>query len=719
MLHAHTPHDAAGFLDRLCFYAVRSGFKHLASCPSDHNEVLVALLLSLQDHVSTYSLQYATFEWDVWMTKVPWLALYIVTRFGHLSMLRYYLDCYPVQATEQDNPLVYAALYSDPPRVQLLLDKGLDVNVAGPIYTSLNVYKMSPLTAATRSQAPEFQESLVRLLLAQGCIVPTYVVHSALQRSMDMGVLCKPAVIRVLLDHGASPTLLVAGSKSSLHLLLEYSASLSDDEFAIACMLVTAGCDPLGMDDDGFSPFRHAINKGEIKWIQWLLQNGFQLPPDAILHAFPKSSSKYIDMLRMTRFLIANGASVQVRDAEGCNAFHHLAHLPLIDYESLATAVRLLLSQGCDINCQNESGETPLHLIAIYRPRLESVELFVAHGAQLPIDIINYSVTNNILLFHWGAGLYLTTVLIPLVRTYGASCRSVTQGGDNALHCILKKDSLNLHPHASYLVTKLLLENGCDIRATNLWGATPLQLALENGHLSSAQLILSQLSVSPIDLGITIPHAIDPKGNGILHRLCGKLWEFWEIGEDEFLDRLTMLQEVAYDLAKDINRPNHKGFTPLCIILGAYRHELSRASDETMRVISLLLDLGARFSDVTPLYRDSFEWASDLPWYHNAIEAYRLSQSRFKPCFGDVTEVFYLLQLAHLPKIPLPVARLIMNMAECWAYTKVVRYDIRNTIAHGGVPIAFPEISSDAGCWTPRRVTFSCKPRVVLDLSRG
>ena len=476
-------------------------------------------------------------------------------------------------------------------------------------------------------------------------------------------------------------------------------------------------CIILGADKNKFPP----ANDKTIPVISLLLDI-FQLPPHAILHAFRKpehqSGTEYTDMLRMIVFLIANDVSVQVRDAEGCNAFHHLAQLATISNESMAIAVRLLLSRGCDINCQNELGETPLHIAAVRQLQVgpvgpRGVDILVAHGAQLLTDIINYSVMNPILFFPWGGDFHLTRVLIPLVRTYGASCRSITLGGDNALHCLLKKDSLNLHPDsdAPHPVAKFLLENGCDIRAANSSGATPLQLAIENGHLSTAQLILSQLSASPIDLSIIIPHAVDSEGNSILHHLCGKL-HYW--GEDEVvMDRLTMLQEVAYDLAKDINRPNHKGFTPLCIVLGASHYTHTPASDKSIRVISVLLDLGARFPDVTPLYKDNFEWASNLPWYRNATEAYRLSQSRFKPRFGDVTEVYYLLQLAHLPKIPPLVARLIMNMTECWAYTNVVKKDIRYTITHGGVPIAFPEIPCDAGFWTPRRVTFSCKPRVV------
>ena len=672
MLYADTPHDNVSFYDQLCYYAIRSGFKHLGSCPSDHNEILVGNLLSLQDLVATHHLQFASHNWsnERWLSEVRQLALYVVTRFGHLSMLQHYLGCHPVEATEEDNPLVYAALYSDPPRVRLYLDNDLDVNVEGPIYDGWNVYKISPLVAAARNQTSEYQEPLVQLILAQGCTVPEYVVHSALQ--CRAGAFPKPAVIRILLDHGADPTLLAAGSKSALHLLLERSMSLSDDDFAIARMLVTAGCDPLALDDRGFSPFHHVIIAEEIAWIQWLLQNGFQFPSDAILSVFRGSfsSTQYITAIHMMQFLIANNVDVQVRDIEGCNVFHHLARLIFIDDESMAVATRLLASEGCDINCKNESGETPLQLIAAHRSRLDHIELLVAYGAQLPIDIVSYSARmdgQNFL----GGDHYLTNALIPLAKKYGASCQSITVGGDNALHSMLKSDAL--FPHASLPIAKFLLENGCDIRATNSWGATPILLAIENGHLSTAELVLSQLSASSVDSNSIIPHVMDSEGNGILHCLCRKLQWLMPIDMDEFIDRLTMLQEAGHDLAEDVNRQDHKGFTPLCIILGAGHDELTPASDSTIQVISVLLYLGAEFSEVIPFYKDNFEWATNLPWYRDATEAHRLSLSRFNPRFGDVTWALCLLQRAHLPKIPPPIVMLIMNMAEYWAYTKVIK----------------------------------------------
>jgi len=57
-------------------------------------------------------------------------------------MLCRYLDRHPIRATHEDNPLVYAALHSDVPSVRLLLDKGLDLNLEGPVYKGSIICKI-------------------------------------------------------------------------------------------------------------------------------------------------------------------------------------------------------------------------------------------------------------------------------------------------------------------------------------------------------------------------------------------------------------------------------------------------------------------------------------------------------------------------------------------------------------------------------------------------
>ncbi|KAH0831063.1 hypothetical protein J3R83DRAFT_13588 [Lanmaoa asiatica] len=115
---------------------------------------------------------------------------------------------------------------------------------------------MTPLTAAARNYTPENQESLVKLLLKNGCVVPKDAIHSILL--CDLGARCKPTVVRILLEHDADPWSLVAGRRSCLHLALALRPSF-DLQCEIAHILVAAGCDPMALDDRGHSPFQLAI----------------------------------------------------------------------------------------------------------------------------------------------------------------------------------------------------------------------------------------------------------------------------------------------------------------------------------------------------------------------------------------------------------------------------------------------------------------------------
>ncbi|KAH0831065.1 hypothetical protein J3R83DRAFT_13590 [Lanmaoa asiatica] len=60
-----------------------------------------------------------------------------------------------------------------------------------------------------------------------------------------------------------------------------------------------------------------------------------------------------------------------------------------------------------------------------------------------------------------------------------------------------------------------------------------------------------------------------------------------------------MLREAGYNFARDIDRPNNKEFTSLCIALKILSHDLG--------VFSHLLDLGADFWHVNWLYLDNLE----------------------------------------------------------------------------------------------------------------
>ena len=680
----------------LYFYADLCGLRHLADCHSDHNDLLVRRLLAFQNHISTHHLVFERAEWfNDWMLTTPQLVLYIIIRFGHLALLRHYLDGYPVQVAEEDNPLVFAALHSDIPRFQLLLEKGLDVHLEGPICDHSRVRKVSPLIAAARNQTPEYQEQLVHLLLGKGCIAPRDAIRAVLL--CDMGAPCKPTIIRIFLEHGADAQLLATGRRSCLHLLLEID-NLSmplDDRFEIALMLVAAGCDPTAPDDLGRSPFHLAIQTLSMKLVQWLIQKGFQLPSDAIsspLLWIPGHTKRLLCMLEL---LIAHNAVFEMQDARGRNALHFFSsNVGDFDEESTEKVLRLLIEHGCDINCRNDAGETPLHLTAAFPTFLHVLDLFLAHGAKLPADIVNYVARNFRSLGHECTIAILTT----LVENFGASCRSHTQvRGDNALHCLLKYNK-GADTEEILTVVSFLVENGCDVHARNSSGDTPLQVAVENGHLSVVRGVLTQITRPYVYADHLKLYPGDTNMNAILHRLCqcDSLWD------GQFKDKVKLLQEAGYDFTRDINRPNRKGFTPLCIAL-------LLANDPA--IIPCLLDLGASFNHVNYVYMERLEWASNLPWYRDATDAHGRYLSRSKTTPDRVILVYHLLQVAHQGRLSSAITKSILDMAEYWACKTVIRKNVRHTAAYDSEPIVIPMVPGNPECerWTPRRLIFSCK----------
>ncbi|KAF9237444.1 hypothetical protein BU15DRAFT_63168 [Melanogaster broomeanus] len=242
--------------DRLFRYSTRFGFRHLKNCVPRYNDQLLGVLVTLQDHVSKHHRRYATtVDAGSWMTKISQLALYIIIRFGHLSLLQHYLNHHSIQVTKGANPLVYAALYGGILCCQMLLDSDCDVNVGAIIpgnRWSGGDQNMLPLIAATFNQDPELLKLLVRRTT-----VPRDAILSVLQvrpvddvpRTYDIP---EPSVIDFLLQHGADAMVLVADGDTCLHLLLEiWSRNESSNLLKIGGLLVEAGGDPAALNDQG------------------------------------------------------------------------------------------------------------------------------------------------------------------------------------------------------------------------------------------------------------------------------------------------------------------------------------------------------------------------------------------------------------------------------------------------------------------------------------
>ncbi|KAF9232190.1 ankyrin repeat-containing domain protein [Melanogaster broomeanus] len=703
--HGDAPRDllAHVLMNHFPRYAMTFGFRHLKNCVPEYNDRLLGVLVTLQDHVSKHHRSHATLLCDTmdepWMTKISQLALYIIIRFGHVSLLRHYLDHHSIQVTKGANPLVYAALYADVPRCQMLLDSGLDVNAEAIVPKRMMPVcdqSMLPLTAATFSN----QELL--MLLVRRTTVPRDAILSVLQVDpVDdvprTGDLPEPSAIDFLLQHGADPMLSVAEGNTCLHLLLaRWSHRQSSNLLEIGCLLVEAGGDPAALNDWGLSPFHLALRQGASQVVQWLIAKGFRPPLDAILHATHSPSKNLHNMLHV---LFEYGVASDIEDDHGDNALHMLS---LYCRESVNTqAVKLLLDKGCDMDHLNHQGNTPLQRAA-WRHSFPYVEWLIDQGAQLPHDIINLVCSP----LNHRFGHRRLALLVRLVKKHGASCQARTDRGDNALHILLGEQYSEFFPEPMEEFL-LLMENGCDIHATNSSGTTVLGIAIKKGHTSIARSLISRVAhEQPAHM---LSDSGDAEGNTILHHLCNRFVAWQEDGVKTWVEKVELLHEAG--LARHVNKPNNQGFTPLCIIL-------QRGEDGTVTVPHLLR-LGAKFSDVNPFFLDNVQWASKLPWYCDATEAYDRALAKPTITFSDVVRVHHLLTDKCCSKLPVCIVGLIMDMAEYWACTKVRRENVQCTtmdLDGSHEPIALPVVDNETRCWMPRRVTFSWKQTASNDL---
>ncbi len=95
--------------------------------------------------------------------------------------------------------------------------------------------------------------------------------------------------------------------------------------------------------------------------------------------------------------MLAAGASPNVKNTDGENAFHRLARVGVLkkgDLDAVVGAVKMLKEKNCDINMFSKSGYTPLHaLLTTYvgAKKIDDskalVEAFLQHGADIKLHL--------------------------------------------------------------------------------------------------------------------------------------------------------------------------------------------------------------------------------------------------------------------------------------------------------------------------------------------
>ena len=172
-------------------------------------------------------------------------------------------------------------------------------------------------------------------------------------------------------------------------------------------------------------------------------------------------------------FLIAlySGAKVNFRNETGYSALHWAS---LYDYHEM---MELLLENGADVNAQNRDNQTPLH-ISIDKRNLTSVSLLIKYGANVNAED-KYLITPLIL-----SCLKKTDEIVKcLIETEGIQINLKDTFGRTALSCAFQT--------GNFEIAKLLIKKGASQTIKNIWGKTPINMAICRGHQLPKEFSLS------------------------------------------------------------------------------------------------------------------------------------------------------------------------------------------------------------------------------------
>ena len=207
--------------------------------------------------------------------------------------------------------------------------------------------------------------------------------------------------------------------------------------------------------------------------------------------------------------------------------------------------VKLLLSDGVDVDCKDNNDQMPLWRAAWYDD-LHDAMLLLDAGA----DVNSEDENNQTAL--WWAAQNNNIDLVKLLLDRGANIDSKDASGKTPLCCAVQKNNLDM--------VKLLLDAGADVSSRDTDDKTPLWWAALNRNLSMVKLLL--------DAGADIEFK-DYRGRTLL----------WEAVENGYMDAVQLLLDAGANIeSKDVI-----GRTPLS--------RAARTSNVDM--LKLLLNAGA------------------------------------------------------------------------------------------------------------------------------
>ncbi|KAJ3641462.1 hypothetical protein Zmor_027969 [Zophobas morio] len=390
---------------------------------------------------------------------------------------------------------------------------------------------------------------------------------------------------KMLLDFGASVNIV---DKSNNNNLLHFATASRLSTGGIIRLLIKKGIDLNAKNKNGITALQLACERGVYANAKLLLDCGASINildkgNNNALHF--ASSSKY-DTTDIVNLLITRGIDVNIQNKSGATALH------LVCEKGSHESAHILLKYGSSINVVDKDNCSALHYASkSWTENRNIIKLLIEKG--IDVNIQDES-GNTALLFACKNCDYEITEMLFKV---GSSINDMDKENNNALHYAAKAECENED------IFELLIEKGINVNFQNKSGTTALHLACENALCDVAKTLLesaASVNILDIDNNNALHYYVRTLDRN-LRKIINKQWE--EI-LDLALDQGTaVIITLLVENGVDVNAKNKNGMTPL--LLTCTNKYI--CSD----VVQILLKCGALINLMDEEHNSALHYASD------------------------------------------------------------------------------------------------------------
>lgn len=201
-------------------------------------------------------------------------------------------------------------------------------------------------------------------------------------------------IVRALVDYGADVNISVDEKQTILHVIANTNKKNNDDfKEEVAEIILKKGFSINTETNSKESPLHLAAKNGHEKLIELFLKYGANVNSvdDYSIQSTPLHLATSNQHVGAINILLENNADVTLENRNGMNVLHIVAMInPEISeepefVESYDKLIKTFIEKGCDINFQDISGKTPLHL-ASWDHNNAATWILLQHFADINIE---------------------------------------------------------------------------------------------------------------------------------------------------------------------------------------------------------------------------------------------------------------------------------------------------------------------------------------------